>query len=404
MVPPALLPLFVRCREAGGRALVVGGSVRDALLGQPGKDLDIEVHGLSLDDVVRILRGFGPVNEVGRAFGVLKVRVDGTDLDVSLPRRDQREGTGHKGIRATADPDLGVVEAARRRDLTINAIAYDPLTGVYEDPFGGRADLERKLLRAVDPRTFTEDPLRALRVAQFAARFGYAIAPDLEALCAVMPLHELPPERIRGEVEKLLLKGRSPAYGWAFAQRAGLWARVLPEWDECPEALDRIARVPVADPNRRLALLYAAAGAQNTLEENERILDRLNVHRVGRYPVRRTVLSLVARRDLARTPPGAPPPPDAVVRRLSEDGEMELLAALVESPALLRAAERLGVRDAPLPPLLTGAELAALGVPPGPAMGRVLAALRARQLEGAIATPEEARSEVARLLEAERSP
>ncbi|MDP2308135.1 MAG: hypothetical protein Q8P18_19095 [Pseudomonadota bacterium] len=399
MIPEPLRDLFVRFHDAGGRALVVGGSVRDSLLGQPGKDLDIEVHGLPLDDVLRILRRLGPVNEVGRAFGVLKVRYDGTELDVSLPRRDQREGVGHTGIRATCDPDLGVKEAARRRDLTINAIAYDPLTGAYEDPFGGREDLARHLLRAVDPRTFGEDPLRALRVAQFAARFDYAVDPELEALCAAMPLQELPPERIRGEVEKLLLKGRALAAGWAFAQRAGIWKKVLPEWEDAPEALDRIARVPVEEPFRRLALLYAAACAHNTPAEVERVLDRLRVFRVAGYPVRRMVLSLVSRRDLARGTPD-----DATVRRLAEEGDMDLLAALVESPALLDAASRLGVRHAPLPTLLSGAELTALGVPPGPEMGRLLAALRARQLEGAISTSAEARCELARLLEAERSP
>lgn len=403
MIPASLHELFVRVSEAKGRALLVGGSVRDSLLGQPGKDLDIEVHGLALDDVVRILRRFGPVNEVGRAFGVLKVRFEGTELDVSLPRRDQREGVGHKGIRATADPDLGVVEAARRRDLTINAIAYDPLTGAFEDPFDGRADLTRRLLRAVDPRTFGEDPLRALRVAQFAARFGYAVDPELEALCAAMPLEELPPERIRGEVDKLLLKGRAIGVGWDFARRTGIWRKVLPEWDTFPEALDRIARAPIEEPNRRLALLYAAACAHDTPAEVERLLDRLRVFRLGGYPVRRMVLSLVARRELAQGPAGAMPD-DATVRRLGEEADMDLLAALVESPALLDAAVRLGVRDAPLPTLLSGAELTGLGVPPGPAMGRLLAALRARQLEGAITTPAEARSEVARLLEAERSP
>lgn len=404
MIPEPLHELFVRFRDAGGRAFVVGGSVRDALLGRPSKDLDIEVHGLPLDAVVRVLRRFGHVNEVGRAFGVLKVRVDGTELDVSLPRRDQRDGTGHKGIRATADPALGVTEAARRRDLTINAIAFDPLTGTYEDPFGGREDLDRRLLRAVDPRTFGEDPLRALRVAQFVARFDYEIDPGLEALCAAMPLEELPPERIRGEVEKLLQKGSSIAAGWAFAQRTGIWRKLLPEWDAVPESLDRVARARVEEPNRRLALLYAAAFARNTPAEAERLLDRLRVFRLGGYPLRRMVLSLVARRNLARPDPAGIGPDDPTVRRLGEQGDMDLLAALVESPALLHAATRLGVRDAPLPTLLSGAELTALGVPPGPAMGRLLAALRARQLDGAIATPEEARAELARLLEAERSP
>jgi len=398
MFPDSLRDLFVRCRDAGGRALLVGGSVRDALLGQPSKDLDIEVHGLPLESVVRVLRTLGPVNEVGRAFGVLKVRHAGHELDVSLPRRDQREGAGHKGIRATSDPDLGVTEAARRRDLTINAIAYDPLTDTFEDPFNGRADLDRRLLRAVDASTFGEDPLRALRVAQFAARFGFGIDPALEALCAEMPLAELPSERVRGEVEKLLLKGRHLALGWNFAARTHIWEKVVPEWGAAPACLDRVARVPVADPNRRLSLLYAAACSEITPAQAESALDRLRVFRVGGFPVRRATLALLARHSAARPTPEGAAPPDAVVRRLGEDADMDLLAALVDSPALLAAAERLGVRDAPLPALLTGADLTALGVPSGPDMGRLLAQVRGLQLDGAIATRAEARAAVARLL------
>jgi tRNA nucleotidyltransferase (CCA-adding enzyme) len=399
MVPDALLDLFRACRDAGGRALLVGGSVRDALLGRPGKDLDIEVHGLEQDALVEVLRRFGHVNEVGRAFGVLKVRWQGLELDVSVPRRDAREGAGHKGIRATADPHLGVTEAARRRDLTINAIAWDPLTDTYEDPFDGRGDLARRLLRAVDPRTFGEDPLRALRVVQFAARFDFAVDPALEDLCAAMPLAELPAERIRGEVEKLLEKGAHLAHGWALARRTGQWAKVLPEWDACPPDLDRVARVPLADPQRRLALLYAAACGNNDLVATTAVLDRLRVHRVGGYPVRRVVLGLVARREAAR---GALD--DAQVRRLGEEGDLDLLAALVGTETLLDAATRLGVRDAPLPVLLTGAELNALGVASGPDMGRVLAHVRTLQLDGLLHTREEARAAVARLVEGGRTP
>lgn len=399
MVPDALLPLFGAFRDAGGRALLVGGTVRDALLGHPGKDLDIEVHGLGLEDVVAVLRRFGHVNEVGRAFGVLKLRVDGCELDVSLPRRDAREGTGHKGIRATADPHLGPDEAARRRDLTINAIAWDPLTGAFVDPFRGKADLEAGVLRAVDAGTFGEDPLRALRVVQFAARFGFRVDPTLETLCAEMPLEELPAERVRGEVEKLLLQGRDHRAGWELARRTGQWRRVLPEWDAFPEALARVARAPICDTNRRLTLLYAAACDRNDLAETTSVLDRLRVFRMGGTNVRKGVLGLVARRAAA-----ARDLTDTDVRRLAEDGNLDLLAVLADNDALLPAAERLGVRDAPLPVLLTGGELTALGVPAGPEMGRVLASLRARQIEGAVTTREEARAEVSRLLERTRTP
>src|SRR5688572_31175136 len=140
-------------REAGGRALVVGGWVRDRLLGRPSKDIDIEVFGIGAAELRALLEGFGHVNTVGESFTVYKVR----DLDVSIPRRESKVGRGHRGFEVTGDPHLSVEEAARRRDFTINAISWDPLSGEYLDPHGARADLERRVLRAVDPRTFGED-------------------------------------------------------------------------------------------------------------------------------------------------------------------------------------------------------------------------------------------------------
>lgn len=394
MVPEPLLDLFRACDDVGGRALIVGGTVRDAILGNPGKDLDIEVHGVEIGTLFKVLRRFGHVNEVGRSFGVLKLRVSGFELDVSLPRRDSKAGAGHRGILATADPWMGVVEAARRRDLTINAIAYDPLANDWVDPFDGRGDLARGLLRAVDVHTFPEDPLRALRVAQFAARFEFDVDPALEALCATMPLHELPAERVRGEVEKLLLKGVRPSLGWDFARRAGLWAQTLPEWDACPPELDLAVRLPVVEPPRRLALLYAAACHDLDVDRATVVLDRLRVHKVAGYPVRKQVLFLVAHRDEAREPV-----PLSRVRRLADDGELELLALLCGNVQLAADAEALGVTRTALPPLLMGKDLEAVGVPAGPEMGRLLARVREAQLGGEIATADEAMERVRRWTE-----
>ena len=138
MIPPSLSPLFRACRDAGGRALLVGGTVRDALLGSPGKDLDIEVHGLPLDAVLAVLRRFGQVNEVGRAFGVLKLRVEGLELDVSLPRRDTRAGVGHKGIRATADRVLITSRTILTSKGSVFSRAMDRVTA---SPGGPRINL-----------------------------------------------------------------------------------------------------------------------------------------------------------------------------------------------------------------------------------------------------------------------
>src|SRR5262249_35625515 len=137
------------------------------------------------------------VETVGESFQVYKIG----DLDISLPRRESKSGRGHKGFAVTGDPTMTIEEAARRRGLTVNAISWDPLTGEYLDPFNGRVDLERKRLRVVDPRTFADDSLRALRAVQFAARFDFGLDEEARTLCQAMPLDDLPSERIWGEIE-----------------------------------------------------------------------------------------------------------------------------------------------------------------------------------------------------------
>src|SRR3954469_19330011 len=179
--PEQVLAIATAVREQGGRALIVGGWVRDRLLGLPEGDnpnVDLEVFGLPGDRLRAVLETFGRVEAVGESFQVYKVG----GIDVSLPRRDSKAGRGHKGFIVTGDPEMSIAEAARRRDFTINAISQDPLTGEYFDPFGGRADLDRRLLRVVDPATFADDSLRVLRGIQFAARLGFTLEPSTAAL------------------------------------------------------------------------------------------------------------------------------------------------------------------------------------------------------------------------------
>src|SRR5689334_1456220 len=158
-LPPKILDLAEAVREAGGRALLVGGCVRDALMGVQPKDWDVEVYGVAPERVREILDQFGPVNVVGEAFTVYKL---GNHLDVSIPRRERKSGRGHKGFVIEGDPFMSVAEATLRRDFTINAILQDPLTGELIDPFNGRRDIEQRVLRAVSKDTFAEDSLRVL--------------------------------------------------------------------------------------------------------------------------------------------------------------------------------------------------------------------------------------------------
>src|SRR5262245_38409826 len=212
-------------KAASGRAVVVGGFVRDRLLGTQAKDLDLEVFGIHADRLLEVIAPFGQVQAVGQSFPVFKVG----PIDVSLPRRESKTGRGHKGFTVHGDPMLSFEEAARRRDFTINAIGWDPLTGEYLDPHGGRADLIAKRLRVVDPRTFGDDSLRVLRAVQLAARFALDVNAETRDLLRVIPLDDLPGERVWSEIEKLLLQAPRPSIGFALALDLGVVDALLPE-------------------------------------------------------------------------------------------------------------------------------------------------------------------------------
>jgi tRNA nucleotidyltransferase (CCA-adding enzyme) len=258
----------------GGRALVVGGYVRDRLLGIESKDLDIEVFGLSFEELERLLWTFGEVIHIGKAFGVFRVK--GIDIDFSLPRRDSKVRPGHTGFDVAYDPGMSFAEAARRRDLTINSIGLDPLTLDYLDPHGGRRDLREKRLRATDPQHFPEDPLRGLRVAGFSARFEMAPDEELKKLCSRLDLSELSAERVFGELEKLLLRSEKPSIGFELLRETAL-LRFFPEiqalvgvpqepdwhpegdvWIHTMMVLDEAAKLRTGNGEDDLALMYGA--------------------------------------------------------------------------------------------------------------------------------------------------
>jgi tRNA nucleotidyltransferase (CCA-adding enzyme) len=424
-------------RDAGGRALIVGGWVRDQLMGRASKDIDIEVYGLDGGTLKTLLARFGTVNTVGESFTVYKV----AGLDVSLPRRESKTGRGHKGFTVEGDPALSPADAARRRDFTINSIAWDPLTDEYLDPFEGRRDLARRVLRAVDPRTFADDSLRVLRAVQFAARFEFALDPGTIALCRRIPLDDLPAERIWGEIEKLLLRAPRPSIGFAVALDLSVIERLFPELDAlvgCPQepewhpegdvwvhtllVIDG-ARLRIDDleyPQQVAVMLGAVChdlgkppttavidGRIRSLDHEEQgvpparaFLDRLNIQSMLGYDVRHQVLGIVAN----HLKPGMfaqaqPPVGDGAYRRLAQKVDLELLARVAKADcegrgggfdcsamdAFLERARALGVEHAAPAPLVKGRHLLELGVRPGPAVGEVLKQVYERQLDGTVA-------------------
>jgi len=457
-LPEGLRSLAEALRAAGGRPYLVGGYVRDRLLGRPTEDFDLEVYALEPDALRAALAAVGRVDAVGLAFGVLKVSglagVAGS-VDVSLPRRDSKAGPGHRGVAVSGDPHLSIAEASRRRDFTINAMLLDPFTEALEDPWSGRADLAARVLRAVDPSRFGDDPLRALRAVQLSARYELRVDPDTARLCAAMPIRELPPERVLGEIEKLLLKAARPSIGLSLLRAWGLLPGVAPEllplahtpqdaewhpegdcWVHTLQVVDQAAEL-IADLDlpRALATMLGAlchdlGKPATTRVEDGRVrspgheeagvapaialLDRWNLHTRLGYDVRGQVAALVAQhlkpgqlyKDRERVTDGA-------IRRLAAKCEADLLYRVARADCLGRAPGRfepvamewfrarvraldVGER-APLP-LLLGRHVLALGVAPGPAVGRILRAVYERQLDGAVRTLDEAIAEARILL------
>jgi len=193
----------------GGRSFFVGGCVRDGLMGRKTKDLDMEVHGIAPAQLEEILDSLGQRISIGESFGIYNLK--GYALDIAMPRKESLRGQGHRDFDIFVDPFIGIQGAAKRRDFTCNALMQDVLTGEILDPFGGEADLRAGILRHVSDDSFAEDPLRVLRGAQFAARFGFRVAPETVELCRTMELRHLPRERIEGELKKALLQAEHPA-------------------------------------------------------------------------------------------------------------------------------------------------------------------------------------------------
>jgi tRNA nucleotidyltransferase (CCA-adding enzyme) len=434
----------------GGRALIVGGYVRDRLLDRPSQDLDIEVFGIPEAHLGSLLSTLGRVEAVGQAFAVYKLG----HIDVALPRRESKAGRGHKGFIVTGDPSMTPEAAARRRDFTINAISWDPLTDEYIDPMNGRDDLEQQILRVVDPVTFGDDSLRVLRGLQFAARFELTVEERTKDICRGVPLDDLPAERIFGEFEKLLLQAFRPSIGFALARELGVTAALLPEMHaliDCPQepewhpegdvwihtlmVIDRAREAnPDLDRGRLAAIMLGAVchdfgkplttatidGRIRSLGHEEagvepasRFLDRLNVHTLDGFDVRAQVLGLTAHhlkpgafykvRDELR---------DGAFRRLALKVDLELLARLARADCLgrtgpfdcsamdwfLERARALGVEHKAPAPLLMGRHLLELGMPAGPRMGEVLKAVYELQLDGAVTTLEDAVAEAKKKL------
>jgi tRNA nucleotidyltransferase (CCA-adding enzyme) len=456
--PEKVILLSQAIRDAGGRALLVGGCVRDELMGLLPKDWDLEVYGVAPERLREILDQLGPVNVVGEAFTVYKL---GHDFDVSIPRRERKSGRGHRAFVIEGDPGMSVADASSRRDFTINAILKDPLTEEIIDPFAGRRDIEQGVLRAVSVDTFGEDSLRVLRAAQFAARFEFRIEPETVELCRTIDLSDLPAERIWGELEKLLLRAQQPSIGIGWLQALAVLEKLFPEI----HALIDVPQDPQWHPEgdvfvhtrltvvraremidelsyaRQVTVMLAALahdfGKPATTEfidgrlrsrghesagvaPSEAFLTRINVHSIDGYNVRGQVIALVRehlkpgeffkKRDEVT---------EGAFRRLARRCEPDLLYRVAKADSLgrnapwvprekwydaeaqewfIQRARELDVAKCAPDPLLLGRHLLTLGVAPGPRVGEITRAVYEMQLDGRVRTVDEAIAEARKLL------
>ncbi len=435
----AAFDIAKKIQQAGGRAILVGGCVRDAARNEASEEADIEVYGLSPSQLEQLLAKDYPYHLVGKAFAVLKLK--GIAIDISLPRRESKIDKGHRGFAIQGDPFMSLEEASSRRDFTINAIAYDPLLDKWLDPHQGLKDLQNNRLRHVSS-AFCEDPLRVLRAMQFIARFECQIAKETLILCQNITPESLSQERIFEEWKKLILKGRKPSLGLTFLKNSG-WVQYFPElkaligcqqdplwhpegdvWQHSGFCMDAFAEERVQDDWENLvvglAVLCHDFGkplcTQTVIDGRIRspghdvageaptrsFLRRMTNHKELVESVVALVLTHMRPTELFKANAT-----DAAIRRLSAKVErIDRLVRVVradkggrpplprgdcqEGQWLLERAEALQVAQAKPKPILLGRHLLELGMPASPQFKPLLEAAYEAQLDGKITTIEEA--------------
>lgn len=427
--------------------MLVGGCVRDELMGFEPTDWDLEVYGVESNELRALLDRFGDVQAVGEAFAVYRV---GRDLDVSLPRRERKTGHGHRGFVIEGDPGMSFEEACSRRDFTINAILKDPLTDEVVDPFSGRADIEKKLLRHVSNLTFADDSLRVLRAAQFAARLEFDIAPETIAICKGIDVTDLPKERVWGELEKLALRAMRPSIGLRWFYELGVVEQLFPELaalvgvpqepDWHPEGNVDVHTLMVVDEARKLiddlpyerqvAVMLGAlchdlgkppttefvdgrirsrghdeAGVEPTIA----FLDRLGIYTLLGFDVRGQVIQLVRYHlkpgEFYKSEQKGNPVGDGAFRRLARKVEPDLLYRVAKADSLgrypdgdrskmifgseaqewfIEKVRELQIEKKAPDPILMGRHLIEIGLKPGPHFKQILDAVYEMQLDGTV--------------------
>lgn len=369
--PDTLNPIFDKLLKHSIKPIIVGGFVRDTLLGIECKDIDVELYGItSLDRLQSLLAEFGKINNVGKSFGISKLKYSGYELDFSLPRIDNKINSGHRGFEIKINSGLDFKTAASRRDFTINSMGYDIIEKKILDPFNAINDLEKKILRATDKNSFTEDPLRVLRAIRFCSIYDFKPDEELFNLCKNMIknrlLDELPKERIFEEIKKIVLKSKKPSVAFEMLQRLKsdiFTGEYL--------AIDNIANENITNKKTKLVLCLAVLCYGYMGKYEDFILKLTN-----EKELLTSVMKLLTNKDSLYDSIS-----DYKLYKLATIVNLEELLIFTKAINKLKQnsydkiyirAKELNILNKSLPPLLKGSDLVKLGLKPSPKFSTIL--------------------------------
>ncbi len=397
--PNKLDTIFYKLKSHGIRPIIVGGYIRDYLVDIESKDIDIELYGISsFSKLQNILKEFGSVNVVGKSFGVCKLYFEEYDLDFSFPRSDNKVKSGHKGFEITIDTTLDFKTATSRRDFTMNSVGYDVIEKKILDPFGGLDDFKNKILKAVNLKSFSEDPLRVLRAVQFATRFELKIEDGLFSICKDMVknglLEELPKERIFEEIKKLLLYAKKPSRGF----------ELLKEFEsdlhtENIYVLDEIAKRRTTNKHTNLVLMLAALCYNFSQKEAQNFIQILTD---DKDILKRSLLLIEKHKEIDNIYEKGLK--DYLLYKLADELKIDELLILSSSiyfandrSKIYRAAEEvkkrakeLNILNKKLPALLAGKDILEFGLKPSPLFSEILHNAYEAQMHGEFNTHNDA--------------
>lgn len=393
--PPRIVAFAKKVEELGGRTFVTGGAVRDHLLGIESKDIDLEVHDITPDTLEAIIHNFPPAKEVGRQFGVWKLLPRSEveqEVDIAIPQVDGKPA-----------PHVGIHAASQRRDLRINAMAYNILTHEIIDPFNGIEDLNNRILRSTDPFHFSTDVLRVFRACQFSARLDCDIAPELQSLCGQLTQEDrfldISKERVWTEFTKAWLKSPKPhtAIEWMF--QFGAIQAYFPIYatlsttaqHELIASIQRGASFRTEDAGRNMGLFWSLMLLPFSPEDSQALLTQLSIERFMGFPIATAVMVVKDSTPLLQQTQSR-----IVQNRCCEWFTLDFLCdvASAHSPTPSLDANRVeatnrGLMEAPLPKLLSGHDIIALGYK-GSEIGHWMDRVRLEQIEERIHTKEDA--------------